>query len=168
MLIRWRYNPTHFFPIFDHNPLFRKSTQEEAINVIEETHKKGFVQTAWFKGEMGNRFCAICNCCACHCMGIKAFNALGMGDKSPFMAPSGYLAHVNDECVGCGDCIETCQFKALSMDEEKDVVVVNTANCMGCGVCEDICPAGAITLEPEPSKCEPLNIEQLVKQLEFE
>ena len=155
--------------IADHNPLFRRCTQEEAVHVIDQCHEKGFVQTAWFKGEMGNRFSAICNCCSCHCMGIKAVNMLGMGDKSPFMAPSGYLAHVNNEaCTGCGECVDTCQFKALSLDEEKDVAVVTTLNCLGCGVCEDICPAGAITLEPEPSKCEPLNIEKIVKQMEFE
>ena len=87
--------------------------------------------------------------------------------RSRLETTSGYLAHVNEDCTGCEDCVETCQFKALSLDEEKGVVVVKVENCMGCGVCEDICPADAITLKPEPSKCEPLDIEKLVQKLEF-
>ena len=154
--------------MIEHNPLFRRVSRDEAVNVIEESHKKGFVQSAWFKAEMRNRFTSICNCCSCCCMGIKAFHLLGMGDKSPFLAPSGHLAHIDEDCTGCGECVDACHFKALSLDEEKGMATVKIQNCMGCGVCEDLCPAGAITLKPEPSKCEPLNIEMLVRELELQ
>ena len=34
---------------------------------------------------------------------------------------------------------------------------------MGCGVCEDVCLAEAISLRREPSKGDPLDLEELLK-----
>jgi len=145
--------------IAEHNPHYRKVTQEEAVAILEAEHKRGHVHTAYFKKDMGNKFSAICNCCSCCCMGIKMWNLLE--GTVPIIAPSGYLSHINDSCNGCGECLEYCQFKAISLDENEQKAVINTVKCMGCGVCEDICPAGAITLERDPSKGEPLDIEEL-------
>jgi len=80
------------------------------------------------------------------------------------MAPSGYLSHVGDNCNGCGECLEYCQFKAISLDEDEQKAVIDAVKCMGCGVCEDICPVGAVTLERDLSKGEPLDIEGLVSK----
>ena len=41
--------------IADHNPKFRRGSQEEAVRIIEEAHKRGEVQCAYFKKETGNR-----------------------------------------------------------------------------------------------------------------
>ena len=148
----------------EQNPLFRMGSREEAVHILEDVHKRGFVHCAYFKREMGNRFCAICNCCSCCCMGIQMFHQLGLGDQNPFLAPSGYLSQVGNDCNGCGECLEYCQFKAISLDEETSRAVIDPRNCMGCGVCEDICPIGAVTLERDPSKGEPLDIEELVSK----
>jgi ferredoxin len=148
--------------IADHNPHFRKVTQEEAVAILEAEHKRGHVHTAYFKKDMGNKFSAICNCCSCCCMGIKMWNLLE--GTVPIIAPSGYLSRVNDYCNGCGECVEYCQFKAIDLDEKEQKAVINAAKCMGCGVCEDICPVGAITLERDLSKGEPLDIEELVNR----
>lgn len=148
--------------IADHNPHYRKVSQEQAVAILEAEHKRGHVHTAYFKKDMGNKFSAICNCCSCCCMGIKMWNLLQ--GAVPIMAPSGYLSHVNDSCNGCGECLEYCQFKAISLDEKEQKAVINATTCMGCGVCEDICPAGAITLERDPSKGEPLDIEELLSK----
>lgn len=42
-------------------------------------------------------------------------------------------------CIGCDQCIELCQFKAVSVDR-----VVDHFACEGCGVCVDLCPVQAI------------------------
>ena len=87
----------------EENPLFRRISQEEAVKILEDVHKKGFVHTAYFKKEMGNRFMAICNCCSCCCVGIRMWNMLeGM---VPIMASSGYVAEVSDDCNACASCL---------------------------------------------------------------
>ena len=149
--------------IADQNPKFRKIPQEEAVSILEDEHKRNHVHCAYFKKDLGSRFFAICNCCSCCCLGVRMWNLLE--GQMPILAPSGYLAQVGDDCNGCGDCVDTCQFKAISLDEEGERAVIDSAKCMGCGVCEDVCPVGAISLRREPSKGEPLDIEELVTKM---
>ena len=145
--------------IGEKNPLFRKITQEKAVKVIEDAHKRGDVHCAYFKKDVGNKFFAICNCCDCCCLGIKMWNMLG--GMVPIIAPSGYVAKVGDDCNGCGSCDGTCRFNAITMGDQ--VAVIDKAKCMGCGVCEDVCPIGAIKLVRDPSKGEPLDLDELKK-----
>ena len=146
------------------NPKFRKVSQEEAVKILEDCHKNGFVHTAYFEKVASNRFNAICNCCSCCCMGIKMFNLLGFSNENPVISPSGYVSVVGDNCSGCGDCVERCSFRAISMDEERQKAVINLEKCMGCGVCEYVCPAEAISLRLETSQGDPLDIEAIKSQ----
>lgn len=43
-----------------------------------------------------------------------------------------------EKCNGCGDCVEVCRFKALSLVDDK--VVRDNARCMNCNQCLYICP----------------------------
>jgi MinD superfamily P-loop ATPase len=52
----------------------------------------------------------------------------------------GRKARINpDLCTACGQCIELCQFQAISRD-----YVVDEFGCEGCGVCVHFCPVEAI------------------------
>lgn len=65
------------------------------------------------------------------------------------IASSGFLAVVDsDTCAGCGDCLERCQFEALTLDG--DLCLVNVARCVGCGLCVTVCPTGSLRLERRP------------------
>jgi len=44
-----------------------------------------------------------------------------------------------EKCIECGDCLERCQFSAISPD-----FVVDKIDCEGCGVCVYFCPVQAI------------------------
>jgi heterodisulfide reductase subunit A len=46
-------------------------------------------------------------------------------------------------CAECMICIGLCPYKAIVLDREKKVAVVNTVLCKGCGTCVAACPSGA-------------------------
>jgi MinD superfamily P-loop ATPase len=50
------------------------------------------------------------------------------------------------KCIGCGLCVNKCQFKALELINKKASLIQH--RCEGCGLCEVICPHNAIKLEP--------------------
>ncbi|MBN1689393.1 MAG: 4Fe-4S dicluster domain-containing protein, partial [Dehalococcoidia bacterium] len=54
---------------------------------------------------------------------------------------------VEEECIGCGDCIERCQTRALSLNEDA-IAVKKDELCIGCGLCISSCPTGALKLRP--------------------
>jgi heterodisulfide reductase subunit A len=64
----------------------------------------------------------------------------------------GPRAHVIESlCVGCGTCVESCPFHAISMvgrEGALDVSSIDVSLCTGCGNCTVVCPAKAITMEP--------------------
>jgi NAD-dependent dihydropyrimidine dehydrogenase PreA subunit len=143
-----------------YNPKFRKITQDEAAGILQDAHAKGFVHCAYFKKDVGRRFVAICNCCSCCCQGMKAWNMFQ--GAIPVLAASGYLSEIADECNGCAICVDACGFHAISMADDGAIAVVDEAKCMGCAVCEDSCPLDAISLRLEPSKGEPLDLQELL------
>jgi ferredoxin len=146
--------------IAEHNPLFRKCSQDEAIAVIEKAHRRGDVHAAYFKKEFGNRLMALCNCCRCCCLGMVMWNRLK--GSVPFLAPSGYVASVIGDCSACGVCVESCPFYALSIDGQTGAVTVNEAMCMGCGVCQDLCPSESLKLRKDAARGEPLDMDALL------
>jgi len=53
-------------------------------------------------------------------------------------------ATVNQKrCVGCGMCVEACNYNARFLDPVTRVAKVNEALCQGCGACVAACPSGA-------------------------
>ena len=49
-----------------------------------------------------------------------------------------------DECVGCGTCVDTCLVKAIELVD--DIANIDKNKCMGCGQCAYHCPTGAMKL----------------------
>lgn len=144
------------FILDQHPDKARRVSQEEALQVLKDEQERGHIHTAWFKDAMMDRFYAICNCCKCHCGGIRAMVKFG----SPMLAPSGYVAEVDtSKCNTCGKCADLCPFDAVTGNG--DTMLYEAAKCMGCGVCVDHCPQQARRMVRDPSKGVPLDVNEL-------
>lgn len=145
------------FILRQHPRTSRRIGQEEAVQLVEAEHRRGHVQTAWFKDVMGGRFYALCNCCMCCCFGMQAVRRYGM----PMAASSGYVARVDiTACEACGTCRIACPFGAVRREEHS---VVDWEACMGSGVCTDRCPRQAIRPFRDERKGIPLDVRVLAK-----
>ncbi len=55
-------------------------------------------------------------------------------------------------CLGCGDCVEACQFGAISVNPETGIPEVDEEKCTSCGACVKTCPRGIIELRKKGPK----------------
>lgn len=53
-----------------------------------------------------------------------------------------------DECSGCGICVDACQSEVLDI-VGSTAAVVNEDNCIACGDCMEECPMGAVVVEED-------------------
>jgi len=54
-------------------------------------------------------------------------------------------------CGGCGACVKTCMFHAVSLQGNPGISVIDPRRCRGCGNCVTACPAGARDLAVCPT-----------------
>ena len=54
-------------------------------------------------------------------------------------------AIINPGCIGCGACVQTCPYGAISLED--GVAQVDAEKCTNCGACVDVCPVSVITLD---------------------
>ena len=135
-----------FAPIegaFDDGEIGQPITKEESLVILSQAKEAGLVHSV---GNHRDRHFYIWNCCTCSCMVLRAVAEFG---HLTAVARSDFRSVVDAEsCSGCGDCVEQCQFGALSVPGE--VCVVDSVRCAGCGLCTTVCPSGALRLERLP------------------
>ena len=51
---------------------------------------------------------------------------------------------IQDNCTGCGSCVEVCPVEAITLVD--GIATVNEDDCSECGACEAECPNDAIKL----------------------
>lgn len=68
--------------------------------------------------------------------------------ESERKGPSISIKIDNNNCNGCGDCIEICPCTVYELKNEK-AVVVDIDACTDCRLCEKQCPTGAISVSAE-------------------
>lgn len=49
-------------------------------------------------------------------------------------------------CLGCGDCVEVCNFGAIQINEETGLPEVDESKCTACGACSKACPRRIIEI----------------------
>ena len=125
-------------------PEFKPVTVERALEALQASHEAGLVHFAYRKS--GKEISEFCSCCSCCCW---LFDRLRRSDYRSQVVESAYIAkHDEASCIGCGACVERCQFGAWGRTQNGDKPSLNLERCFGCGVCVSSCPAGAISLVP--------------------
>ena len=125
---------------FDRSTVDRAITKEEALGILRMTEDAGLVHSS---GNYRDGIEYICHCCTCCCgimRGIAEYGITSAVARADFQ-----IAVDADSCTACGDCIERCQFHALSLSGA--VVDIDIARCMGCGLCVVACPTDGLHLE---------------------
>lgn len=129
--------------VFEQSPTIRALTREQALETLRRAAQAGLVHSVSNSRE-GVYY--ICNCCTCSCGILRGMAELGFANV---VARSAFVNQVDANlCLGCGDCLESCQFNALALNEA--VVEVNQIRCVGCGVCVPACPENALGLVRRP------------------
>jgi len=128
---------------FDRSSDVRAVTLEEALNTLQRAAKAGLVHSV-SNNQRGTWY--ICNCCTCSCGVLRGITELGIADA---VARSPFVNQVDEtRCTGCQDCLDSCQFEALSVEV---FAQVNSRRCVGCGVCVPACAEGALELVRRPA-----------------
>jgi ferredoxin len=128
--------------VFGSSEYIRKVSKSEALATLPRAAEAGLVHSV-SNNQQGLAY--ICNCCTCSCAILRGIAELGIANA---VARSHFVNQVEESlCLACGDCLDFCQFDALTMDE---VCHVNENKCVGCGVCVQICPEAALGLVRRP------------------
>ena len=52
-------------------------------------------------------------------------------------------------CLGCGDCVDACNFDAIHINPETGIPEVDESKCTACGACSKACPRNIIEIRPK-------------------
>ncbi len=130
---------------FDGNAVIRALTHDEAMGTLRRAAEAGLVHSV-SNSQEGVYY--VCNCCTCSCGILRGMAELGIANV---VAASAFVNQVDEVlCNGCENCIQSCQFNALTMDGS--LVKVNAVRCVGCGVCVINCSTEALGLVRRPEE----------------
>jgi ferredoxin len=130
----------------------RRVDASECKDLLQKAFDLNLVQ---FGENVQNGVNFICNCCRCCCEAMLA--AQKFGHEHP-VHTSNFIASVDDNCSGCGLCLNVCPVKVISLETSLDQgamrkkAVINEELCLGCGVCSRSCRMNAMTMHPRPKR----------------
>ena len=113
-------------------------TLEESLQVLREAEEAGLIHSSM---NIEGGFKYICNCCTCCCGVLRG--ATEWNQPAAFVKSNYIISIEEDLCVGCGKCVDRCQFDALEVVNGK---CIKNDRCVGCGVCAIVCPKEAMAL----------------------
>ena len=130
----------------------RMISKEEAKKILDQSEEEGLVHLS---SNTSKYIDFICNCCPCHCSVLQSLCEASLPNMA--VVSNFELMISEDDCVGCGDCMDKCPMGALALEDE--TVRVDKARCIGCGVCNVACSSKALSMkrrvhthEPPPNK----------------
>jgi len=114
---------------------------DEVKEWLKKWNKRGFMHLVMTVGV--GYIEGVCNCEYPACAAIR--DRLDLDVES--LLKGHYIARVDyASCIGCGECVQRCQFGALKYEVRIDKANVDPMRCFGCGLCETGCSRSAITM----------------------
>jgi len=132
----------------------------EGLDLLQQAYERNLVQFGENVRESVN---FICNCCGCCCEAMIAARKFGMLNP---VHTSNFLPVVDEnQCNGCGKCVNLCPVEAMTLVNANDPRHPNLKKakldediCLGCGVCARACVRGGLSLRSRPERViTPLN-----------
>ena len=137
----------------DINPKFgRPVSTAQALEHVQQCREAGLVHlvgrnkldAVWLNVKPGKKLFTVCNCCPCCCF-WRLLPDITPDISRKLTRMPGIDLEVNQECVGCGTCMEEiCFVNAIHMQAGRAHI---DDTCRGCGRCVEVCPNQAIELK---------------------
>jgi pyruvate formate lyase activating enzyme len=74
------------------------------------------------------------------------------------------LAYLQNKCIGCGSCVESCNVMALTKADKK--ISIDFKKCITCRQCATVCPTGALKVFGYTATAAEL-IDEVAKDLDY-
>jgi len=127
----------------------RSVSKEECLDLLDEAYENKLVQ---FGENVQTNVNFICNCCGCCCEAMIAARRFAILD--PIHTTNFLPLVLEEECNGCGKCLNVCPVEAMSLVSSNNPARPNEKLarldmdiCLGCGVCVRSCSQNAILLK---------------------
>ena len=92
----------------------RRITKQEALDIFKKAEENGLMHQVTNIDGVDKIF-AICNCCRCSCFALRTSQYF----NTPNLSNCNYVAKIDkDNCVACGQCVETCPGDALKLGQK--------------------------------------------------
>ena len=115
-------------------------SRDEARQIIDKAERAGLVHQ--YTNNKDRYMDFLCNCCGCHC---GMLNGVIHSSSPSITANAKWVIRIDDDnCTGCGICIDRCWMNALKI--EGNMAVCDDNRCIGCGLCIYVCPSDALKL----------------------
>ncbi len=132
----------------------------EGLDLLQQAYAQNLVQ---FGENVRENVNFICNCCGCCCEAMIAARKFGL--LNPVHTSNFIPVVTENECNGCGKCVNVCPVEAMTLVSQNDPhnpkmkkAKLNEEICLGCGVCVRTCTRNGLTLNARAKRViTPLN-----------
>ncbi len=132
----------------------RKIDVAEGLDLLQKARDNNLIQLGENVREKVN---FICNCCGCCCEALIAARRFGF--LNPVHTSAFIPVIIDDNCTGCGKCINLCPVEAIGLVSANDPVNhlrkkarLEEDICLGCGVCLKGCSKNALEMKPRKKR----------------